>query len=70
LEDKLHKFEGNLIQKSNFGFVGDVFIPPYLLEKNAIANAPLCTGIAVAKNNEKTHKTGWVAVYIDTNDNS
>ena len=53
------------IRKSGIGFVGDIFIPPHLLESSMQA-APVRV-VAVKELDRKKNQPGWKAVAITTN---
>ena len=64
----IRKFEGNIriINKFGFGFVDEVFISSYLINKNNILQNDRVEGKAVMSFNIKKNKWGWKA-YLFTN---
>lgn len=65
LNGKILNFSGNLIVKSNYGFVNKVFVSPKLIEKEGIKDQNRCSGLAVLVTNPKTERKGWRAVTLN-----
>jgi len=62
----LNKFHGiiNIIEKSNIGFVGEVFFDSNFISKNNIKQSQIVKGLAVLSFNKKKNEWGWKAVKL------
>lgn len=65
----LREFHGiiNIIEKSNIGFVGDVFFDSNFINKNNIQQSQNVNGIAVLSFNKKKNEWGWKAIKLTSN---
>lgn len=62
--DLIKAFEGVVKAPKGFGFVGDIFIHPYDMQKFNIYDEQTVSGIAIPNYNRKKEEWGWKAAKV------
>jgi hypothetical protein len=62
LNGNIRKYKGTIRLQSNFGFVDNVFVAPYLIETLKLNGNAECEGIAIFATDRKKNRKGWKAV--------